>query len=363
MLKQIKRQYHNIFKIGAVSFWPLFFNSSLFPFRWYFNLDTNPVNIVWDITYRCNLNCKYSLFAKNKLHTIQNELSLEKIRNFIKEIAIYKPSFFLTGGEPLLRTDLEEIISIIRSYKMKVGINTNTTLLTKERLLKLDKAGLNYMIISLDMNENVTDNFRGQGVYKKAFEAIKMLKEIKSKIRIVVNCVINESNYQYIDNFLDFIEKLNIDALKLSYIYFNTKNEADNHQKECERRLGEKIIPDCYEKEIFGHGSKIAEKIRLVMPKIKKMKTSVSFNPNLNEEEIVNWFDNSRILKRKCLYTFNVVRFSPNGDVYPCHFINKPVGNITEDEFINIYNNKFYKRLRKELKESLFPGCVRCNKL
>ncbi|MEK7575897.1 MAG: radical SAM protein [Patescibacteria group bacterium] len=363
MLKQLKRQYHNIFKIGAVSFWPLFFNSILFPFRWRFNLNTRPINIVWDITYRCNLNCKYCLFAKNKLHTIQNELSSEKIKDFVEKIARYKPSFFLTGGEPLLRQDLEEIISTIRFYKMKVGINTNTTLLTKERLLKLDKAGLNYMIISLDMNENVTDDFRGLGVYKKAFEAIKMLKEIKSKIKIVVNCVINESNYQYLDNFLDFIENLSIDALKLSYVYFNTKGEADDHQKECERRLNEKIIPDCYEKEVSDYGSEIAEKIKSVMPKIDKMKTPVSFNPNLNEKEIISWFDNSKILKRKCLYIFNVVRFSPNGDIYPCHFINKPVGNIMEGEFIDIYNNEFYKKLRRELKKSLFPGCVRCNKL
>lgn len=361
MLKQLKRQYHNIFKIGAVSFWPLFFNSILFSFRWRFNLDTKPVNIVWDITYRCNLNCKYCLFAKNKLHTIQNELPLEKIKNFIKEIAKYRPSFFLTGGEPLLRTDLEEIISTIRFYKMKVGINTNTTLLTKERLLKLDKAGLNYMIISLDMNESVTDDFRGLGVYKKAYEAIKMLKETKTKI--VVNCVINEENYRHLDNFLDFIENLGIDALKLSYVYFNTEREAAEHQKNCAERLGENIVPDFYKRELLGKGKEIAEKIEAITPKIKKMKTPVSFNPNLNKEEIENWFNNSKKLNRKCLYAFNVARISPNGDIYPCHFINKPTGNITDGEFIKTYNNKFYKKLRKELKKSLFAGCVRCNKL
>lgn len=363
MLKQLKRQYHNIFKINSVSFWPLFLNAILFPFRFRFNWDTKPVNIVWDITYRCNLNCKYCLFAKSKLRKPENELSLEKIANFIKSIAKYKPSFFLTGGEPLLRPDLEKIIQLIRSNKMRIGINTNATLLTRDRLLRLNEFGLNYMIISLDMNEWATDNFRGTGVYHKVLEMIKTIKAMKLNIRLVINCVISESNHQYLDNFLDLIESFNIDALKLSYIYFNTESELNEHIKECRTRLGIDIIPDCYRKELSGLGKEVANSVKSILPKIKRMKTPVSFNPNLNDMEIIEWFNGSKPLNRKCLYAFNVVRLSPNGDIYPCHFINKPLGNILDGDLVEIYNNNFYKNFREELKKSLFPGCVRCNKL
>ena len=363
MLKQFKRQYHNIFRIRSASFWPLMRNAFLFPFRYAFNLDTVPVNITWDITYRCNLDCKYCLFAKNKLHTIEKELSADKITSFVGQIKKYKPSFFLTGGEPLIRQDLEKIISTIHSSGMRVGINTNTTLLTEERLLKLNEAGLDYMIVSLDMNEETTDDTRGQGVYGKVSGAIEMINNKKLGIKLVINCVVSETNYQYLDDFLDFVEKLNVDALKLSYVKFSTENEKREHQRECHRRLGEEIISDSYIKETPGFGKEIVEKINSVLPKIKKMRTPVSFNPNLSEEEIIQWFNESKQLQRKCLYTFNVVRFSPNGDIYPCHYINKPVGNILDGDFIRVYNNKFYKRLRGELRKSLFPACVRCNKL
>lgn len=363
MLKQFKRQYHNIFKIKAVSLFPFLVNAVLFPIRYKFNLNSKPINIVWDITYRCNLDCKYCLFAKNKLHTFQDELPLDKILKFVEQASKYKPSFYFTGGEPLLRNDLEAIVNKIHSLKMKVGLNTNTTLATKKRLLSLDKAGLDYIIISLDMNEIATDSVRGTGVYDKAVGAIKMIKDLNLKMKVIVNCVLSESNYQHLDMFLDFINSLNIDALKISYIYFNTKEEAKNHYEECASRLKEEIIPDYFEKELPCRGVEISEKIESVMPKIKKMKIPVSFNPNLSKPEIINWFNVSKKLNRKCLYTFNVVRISPNGDVYPCHFINKPVGNILSDDLLTIYNNKFYKKLRRELKKTLLPGCVRCNKL
>lgn len=363
MLKQLKRQYHNVFKIKAVSPRPVFVNAVLFPIRHKFNLDSKPINIVWDITYRCNLDCKYCLFAKNKLHTFQDELPLDKILKFVEQVSKYKPSFYFTGGEPLLRNDLEKIINKIHFLKMRVGLNTNTTLATEKRLLSLDKAGLDYIIISLDMNEIATDSIRGAGVYGKAVGAIKMIKDLNLKMKVIVNCVLSESNYQHLDAFLDSADSLGIDALKISYIYFNTKEEAQKHYEECANRLSEKIIPDYFEKELPGCGVDISEKIESVMSKIKKMKTPVSFNPNLSRSEIINWFNSSKKLNRKCLYTFNVVRISPNGDVYPCHFINKPIGNILSDDLLIIYNNKFYKKLRSELKKTLLPGCVRCNKL
>ena len=363
MLKQLKRQYHNVFKIKAVSPLQFFINAVLFPIRHKFNLNSKPINIVWDITYRCNLNCRYCLFAKNKLHTFQNELPTDKILEFAEKASKYKPSFYFTGGEPLLRNDLETIVGKIHSLKMRVGLNTNTTLAAEKRLLSLDEAGLDYIIISLDMNEIATDSVRGSGVYDKAVGTIKMIKDLKLKMKVIVNCVLSETNYHHLDAFLDFIDLLDIDALKISYIYFNTKEEAQKHYKECASRLEEKIIPDCFEKELPGCGVDISEKVESVMPKIKKMKIPVSFNPNLSKSEIINWFDNSKKLKRKCLYTFNVVRISPNGDIYPCHFINKPVGNISSDDLLSVYNNKFYKKLRGELKKSLLPGCVRCNKL
>ena len=205
MLKQLKRQYQNIFKIGAISFWPLIRNGISFPLRFNLNLKSKPINIIWDITYRCNLDCHYCFFAKSRPLKNKEELSTEKICEFVARVARYKPSFFLTGGEPLLRPDLEKIISTIRAHKMKVGLNTNATLMTRERLLSLDQAGLNYFIISLDPDKNSTDQARGEGVHDKAVQIITLAKELNLKTRIIVNCVVDENNYKQLDNFLDFV--------------------------------------------------------------------------------------------------------------------------------------------------------------
>ncbi|MDD2753526.1 MAG: radical SAM protein [Candidatus Portnoybacteria bacterium] len=364
MLKQLKRQYHNIFKIGAVSPWPLLRNGLTFPFRYKFNLDSKPVNIIWDITYRCNLNCHYCFFAVSRPLKKEVELPTEKIIKFVSQVAKYKPSFYFTGGEPLLRPDLEKIIAAIRANKMKVGLNTNATLMTRERLLSMDKAGLNYIIVSLDPNKETTDKARGAGVYDKALQTIKMAKEMNLRVRLTVNCVVDETNFQYLDGFLDMIETLNVDALKLSFVHFSAGAEIKNHVADCARRLGidANWAPDCFQKEIPGFGEEIAAKIRSLMPKIKRMKTPVSFNPNLSEKETVNWFNSAKPLNRKCLFIFNVVRLSPNGDIYPCQLVNHPVGNITQGDFLKIYNNQFYKTLRREFKKAPFPACLRCNK-
>lgn len=97
-------------------------NSVLFPLRYRFNLNSMPINIVWDITYRCNLDCEYCLFAKSKLHSFQGELSTDKILEFVEKVAKYRPSFYFTGGEPLLRNDIETIINKIHSLKIRVGL-------------------------------------------------------------------------------------------------------------------------------------------------------------------------------------------------------------------------------------------------
>jgi len=364
MLSQLKRQYHNIFKIDAVSFLPWLHNALMFPLRFKFNLDTRPVNIFWSVTHRCNLNCKYCFYAKNRSHLLkEKELSTQEAKDFIKKSAKFRPAFYLTGGEPLVRTDLEEIIREIRQHKMKVGLNTNATLLTKDRLQSLNDAGLNYMILSLDTNEKDTDSVRGDGVYQKSLEMIKTAKKMKLKTKIVVNCVVSESNYHELDNFLDLMGSIGVDALKMSYLFFYPKKEIDLHKQECLDRLGVVATPDYYEKELPGSGEAIAEKVATLQKKIKKMKIPVSFNPNLNKDEIINWFNDSKPLKRRCLYLFNVLRITPGGNVYPCGYINNSVGNILEKDILKIYNSDFYKKLRKEIKKSLFHGCTRCDKL
>lgn len=158
------------------------------------------------ITENCNLRCKYCIgddFSICKKET----LSLGKIKNIVKaanNIGVKK--IRLTGGEPLLREDLVDIISFIKSVNpdIEIGITTNGYLLL-DKLDKLKNAGLDRLNISIDsLNENKYKKITKFGDLNRVLLAIKKAHEIGFK-NIKINTVyIANFNDDEVEDFINF---------------------------------------------------------------------------------------------------------------------------------------------------------------
>ena len=96
---------------------------------------------------RCNLACKYC----NEFDDFSKPIPLETMKRRIDDLARLGTTIVtLSGGEPLLHPELDEIIAHMRKYSIIAGMITNGYLVTADRIKRLNRAGLDHLQISID---------------------------------------------------------------------------------------------------------------------------------------------------------------------------------------------------------------------
>ncbi len=134
-----------------------------------------PIKVFIDVTNHCNLQC---------LHCLSSSKPPSKILlpyNYIHALVenCYELGVFiikLGGGEPLLRDDIWKIVDLISHKGIAISMSTNGTILDAEIIHNLKKYNI-AISVSIDGDEKIHDYIRGEGVYKKAVDTLKRLKE------------------------------------------------------------------------------------------------------------------------------------------------------------------------------------------
>lgn len=125
-----------------------------------------PHVVAWNLTRRCNLACSHCYISAGDWHGADDELSTGECRRIADQILDINPSplFILSGGEPLLRDDLETIAAHASARGATVVVGTNGTRLTDERIGSLMDAGVRGVAVSIDSLEaRYHDRFRHGG--------------------------------------------------------------------------------------------------------------------------------------------------------------------------------------------------------
>jgi len=133
--------------------------------------------LVLYITEDCNLRCKHCFVSAGKNNIT---LTLNKVKDYLYEYSTLKPEgkVLLTGGEPFLHPDINQIVEFGYKSKLKISINTNGTLLNREWLYRYGKM-LHGLQISIDgFTPDVHDSIRGKGSFEKSWQALKYCMEI-----------------------------------------------------------------------------------------------------------------------------------------------------------------------------------------
>ncbi len=122
-----------------------------------------PRIIAWEITRSCNLSCAHCRAAAEFGH-YEGELSLEKIKSVIDDIVtITNPIVILTGGEPLMRPDIWEIVDYLHEKGAMPVIGTNATLITEDIAAKMAEHKIPRISVSIDFpTAEEHDAFRGE---------------------------------------------------------------------------------------------------------------------------------------------------------------------------------------------------------
>jgi radical SAM protein with 4Fe4S-binding SPASM domain len=165
-----------------------------------------PYVVSWNLTYRCNLKCEHCYLDAGTEPQVQDdeafadrgELSLEECKKVIDDIAAFAPECLtiLTGGEPLLRRDILDIIRYAAAKGLWVVVGTNGVLVTERLGRMLQEAGVRGMALSLDsLNEAEHDGFRG-------VEGAKVLGELG--LPFIVQTTVTKHNADQLEEIAEF---------------------------------------------------------------------------------------------------------------------------------------------------------------
>ena len=260
-----------------------------------------PLSVCWQITTKCNLNCKYCLSSSgcNGIYGLNTDVA-KKIIKELGDLGVNRLDF--TGGEPLLRRDLGELIDYAKENNISTIVTTNTTLLNKNNIEVLKKADL--VQVSIDGPEDVHNAQRQSDVFDKTIENIKILKDAGCKIRL--NSFLFNSNKKYVDYLIDLSNKLGV--FSHLFIIFTPQGRGRNYPDEI-------ISP---------------EEVEVIKNKILHEKEKSNRNISL--------YDYNE-------YIHSCVLLTPTGDVISQGFYEEDsinVGNILNDSLENLFSNEIF---------------------
>lgn len=194
-----------------------------------------PLSIKLNITKKCNLRCSHCFIEE-----YENELSLDNVINLIDDFNKNKLGIiFITGGEPLLYSNIYKVLEYLKSYNIPTCIASNGTLIDKDIARKLSEYNINNIQISIDgYNDEIHDSIRGYGSFKRAIEGINNL--IECKINVIIGYVINNKNIDYIEEIIFLGEKLGVKAIRFE-LYLPIALEPDKDELSLTSKDIEKI--------------------------------------------------------------------------------------------------------------------------
>lgn len=149
--------------------------------------------LFWECTQRCNLSCLHCGSDCKVSSTIPDMPAahfLKAVDELLPHVDRHGLNIVITGGEPLMRSDLEDVGFELYQRELPWGIVTNGLALTQERFHRLRSAGLRNITVSLDGLEDDHNWMRGnENSFRRAIEAIKMIAADGSLNFDVVTCV------------------------------------------------------------------------------------------------------------------------------------------------------------------------------
>ncbi len=183
-----------------------------------FSVDKKPV-VVWNVTRRCNLRCVHC-YSQSEDRGYSGELALDEGKSLIDDLAGFgSPVILFSGGEPLIRPDILDLITYATQQGRRAVLSTNGTLITPTLAGKLKDIGLSYVGISLDGLQETHDAFRGfPGTFARVMAAIKNCQDVGLKVGL--RFTINKRNFKDIPGIFDLVEEKRIPRICFYHLVY-----------------------------------------------------------------------------------------------------------------------------------------------
>ncbi|SHN66430.1 heme b synthase [Desulfovibrio litoralis] len=295
--------------------------------------------IAWEVTRSCNLACKHCR-AEAHREPYPGEFDTAEAKALIDTFKqVGNPIIIFTGGEPMLRPDIYELISYANNQGLRCVMAPNGTLITPETAQKMKAAGVQRCSISIDGPDAQShDEFRGEkGAFEQALRGISYLKE--AGIEFQINSTVTKNNLANFKDIFHLADKLGAVAWHIFLLvpmgraagladqvitpteYESVLNWFYDFRKQTKMHLKATCAPHYY---------------RIMRQRAKEEDVEVNAE-NFGMDAFT----------RGCLGGTGFCFISHTGQVQPCGYLELDCGNVRKTPFPEIWrNSKHFKEFR-----------------
>ena len=253
-----------------------------------------PLALLAELSHRCPLQCPYCSNPV-QLEKKTGELTTDEWRSVIDQaVELGMHQIHLSGGEPTVRHDLEDIVEHCTKTGLYTNLITSGVLLNPDRLNKLEKLGLEHVQLSFQDTDNENaDRIGGfKGGHAKKLEVAKWVRDVD--LPLTVNCVVHRQNIDNLENFIQMARDLDAERVEIAQVQYYgwaLKNRAA-------------FIPTPQQ---LDHATEIVEKARI----------------DLKGKLVIDYVIPDYYAKhpKNCMggWGRRFLNLNPKGDVLPCH--------------------------------------------
>jgi radical SAM protein len=303
------------------------------------NFDQAPMLVIWESTQACDLACVHCRASaqpersNKELTTEQGYRLLDQIRSFGEPLMVF------TGGDPLKRPDLFDLIR----YSVKIGLRTNVTpsatpLLTNEAIDRFKEAGVSRMAISVDGHDAAShDDFRGiPGTFDRAMQALAYARDIGLDTQF--QTTVTRRNMNHLPEIAEIVKEMRSKMWSLFFLIVTGRALASEDLQADEYEDVFKFMYDLSKTAPFGIKTTEAMHYRrYIAQRMKEEHGAV-----MNEAAKGVAFRTAGVSDGK-----GFVFVSHEGEIFPSGFLPVSGGNVMETPLPEVYRESdLFKTLR-----------------
>jgi AdoMet-dependent heme synthase len=298
-----------------------------------------PFTIAWEVTRACAYACVHC--RADAMHTPDpNELNTEEALRLIDRLADFgSPILIFTGGDPMMRKDLHELIAYATQKGLRCSLTpTATALPTTARLEKVRDAGIRRIALSLDApSAEIHDNFRQvAGSWQRTMDILHRAQEIG--ISVQVNTTISKHNVDILDEMVPFIQEVGAVQWSLFFLVPTGRAQVKYMISAEEHERTFNWLYDLSKTAPFDIKSTAAPMYRRVAIERKRAEQGGD-NPVTFQGAGFQYADGLNRPTRGVNDGNGFLFISHIGEIQPSGFLPITAGNVRTDDVIDVYRN------------------------
>ncbi len=281
-----------------------------------------PHVIAWNLTKRCNLECGHCYISAGSWQAVKDELDTQESLRVIDQLLAVSPApmLILSGGEPLLRKDLEHLAVYASAKGATVVVGTNGTMLTSERIASLKAAGVQGVAVSIDsLRQSYHDRFRhGEGALGDTLGALERLRQ--QELDFIVQTTVTRGNVDELEALVAFAAEAGAVSFNLYFLVATGRGEKMHGlPPEDNERLLDRLV-------------KLEQQYRGRMLVRSKCQPQIMRHVHEKDPEspLLNY-------ATRCPCGVQYCRITPEGKVTPCPYSPVVAGDLKTQSFADIW--------------------------